>query len=288
MVKEKQYLSTQEQLALFLAARGLESSSSEQWNATLATNKDTKTLNGQGHLYSSVTYAEIAGGAQLTNNTGAQLFVQTTSTGYPKQAPAEGGKISLTRSYYSADGKPLTKRALRVGETIWVKVSASSSYDAATTMIVDRIPAGLEIENTNLIQGESGSTLTIDGQSPAEAMSDSRITHTEFRDDRFVAAVRLGSWWNDKVTLFYRVRVVTPGRFIIPPLSAEDMYNPGVRGSTGGTELLTITNAQGSMPDLPVEPEPVPPPLVNQNASALGTQSTPVPAAGVKTEGTDK
>ena len=76
---------------------------------------------------------------------------------------------------------------------------------------------------------------------PAEAMNDARIQHTEFRDDRFVAAVKLNS--GQKLTLFYRARVVTPGSFIVPPLYAEDMYRPSIFGLSGGGNTLTVSDA---------------------------------------------
>jgi uncharacterized protein YfaS (alpha-2-macroglobulin family) len=116
-------------------------------------------------------------------------------------------------------------------------------------LIVDRIPAGLEIENLNIMKGEQMGTVTIAGMNPAEVMSNSHIKHVEFRDDRFVAAVRFdasfyGNRYNDTGTLnlFYRARVVTPGEFVVPPLYAEDMYRPNIFGLTGGTDMVTVVD----------------------------------------------
>ena len=53
-----------------------------------------------------------------------------------------------------------------------------------------------------------------------------RHGHTEYRDDRFVAAAALGA----PMDLFYLVRAVTPGRYVVPATFAEDMYRPEVRG----------------------------------------------------------
>ena len=118
-------------------------------------------------------------------------------------------------------------------------------------MIVDRIPAGLEIENLNIVTGEQLGTVTIAGLNPGEVMADSRIKHVEFRDDRFVAAVRLdpssrffpGSNQGG-LNLFYRARVVTPGQFIMPPVYAEDMYRPNIFGLSGGNDRLTIVDGR--------------------------------------------
>src|SRR5207244_6836013 len=95
--------------------------------------------------------------------------------------------------------------------------------------------------------------VTIAGMNPAEVMSNSHIKHVEFRDDRFVAAVRLEATSRfypgvDRGTLnlFYRARVVTPGEFIVPPLYAEDMYRPNIFGLSGGNETITVLDANGT------------------------------------------
>ena len=83
-------------------------------------------------------------------------------------------------------------------------------------------------------------TVQIAKLNPAEAMTDPRIKHVEFRDDRFVAAARMD--WN-VLNLFYRARVVTPGKFVVPALYAEDMYRPELFGLTGGSDSITIVDA---------------------------------------------
>ena len=54
------------------------------------------------------------------------------------------------------------------------------------------------------------------------------IVHEEFRDDRYVAAIKLDSGQYAK--LFYIVRAVTPGTYTVPPPQVEDMYRPTIRG----------------------------------------------------------
>ena len=71
-------------------------------------------------------------------------------------------------------------------------------------------------------------------------MQDPRIQHVEFRDDRFVVAARL----QGKLSLFYRARVVTPGKFVFPPIYAEDMYRPDVYGLATGEATLTVTDGK--------------------------------------------
>lgn len=55
---------------------------------------------------------------------------------------------------------------------------------------------------------------------------DNRVKHREYRDDRYVAALRLDS---APINLVYMVRVVTPGRYTVPGTFVEDMYRPELR-----------------------------------------------------------
>jgi uncharacterized protein YfaS (alpha-2-macroglobulin family) len=140
---------------------------------------------------------------------------------------------------FAADGTALGSRPLRVGESVIVRLQVKSRGRIANGLVVDRIPAGLEIENLTIVQGERFGTLKMDGVDVAEAMNDRRIQHVEFRDDRFVAAVRL----EGDTVLFYRARVVTPGRFVVPPLYVEDMYRPETFGIDAGGEMLEVVDA---------------------------------------------
>jgi len=97
------------------------------------------------------------------------------------------------------------------------------------------VPAGVEIENANIVQGEQNA-MQIAKIDMHQAMQDSRIKHVEFRDDRFVVAARI----ENEMNFFYRVRVVTPGKFVVPPtygrgyVPADDLRAGGWRGDGGG------------------------------------------------------
>jgi len=105
----------------------------------------------------------------------------------------------------------------------------------ANGLIVDYFPAGVEIENANIVQGEQAA-LQIGKIDVRQAMQDTRIKHVEFRDDRFVVAAKI----DNEMNFFYRVRVVTPGKFVVPPTYAEDMYQPMIYGLAGGGDTLLI------------------------------------------------
>ncbi|MEO1695093.1 MAG: hypothetical protein AAFR55_07635, partial [Pseudomonadota bacterium] len=105
-------------------------------------------------------------------------------------------------------------------------------------LLVDRLPAGLEIENPTLVDGGSVKAL-------GWLKTNIRPVHTAFQDDRFVAAYNLfgRSTSSKEAPLFsaaYIVRAVTPGIFAHPAATVEDMYQPERHARTAaGT--LTVT-----------------------------------------------
>jgi uncharacterized protein YfaS (alpha-2-macroglobulin family) len=83
--------------------------------------------------------------------------------------------------------------------------------------------------------------VVIDGIQIANRDRASDVRHEEFREDRYVAALKLSQY--DTARLFYLVRAVTPGTYTVPPSQAEDMYRPDLRG-TGAASPATITVTQ--------------------------------------------
>ena len=93
-------------------------------------------------------------------------------------------------------------------------------------MVADYLPAGLEIDNPHLVSsGDSGTLDWIeDGEEPE---------NTEFRDDRFTAAIDRASDDKSVFTVAYIVRAVSPGKYVLPQAYVEDMYNPSRYGRSG-------------------------------------------------------
>jgi hypothetical protein len=251
-MQKNRYYSTQEKMALFLVGRSLSTAGTGTWTANLVAGPRPEQVSRTGTYFRSVSAAELAGGVRLTNASKDPLYVELSLSGNPiQQPPQRSDAIELNRTMYSPDGHAIGGRPLRVGEIVIVHLTAKSKTDIGNGLIVDRIPAGLEIENLNIVQGEQMGAVMIAGVNPAEVMNRKNIKHVEFRDDRFVAAVRFDSnlyynrfnGGNGAINLFYRARVVTPGEFIVPPLYAEDMYRPNIFGLAGGGETLTVADA---------------------------------------------
>ncbi|EXI89449.1 MAG: hypothetical protein AW11_01540 [Candidatus Accumulibacter regalis] len=234
----RRYFSTQEKLALFLLGRSFATETAREWRGEWLSAGKTQAIGGQGTQYLPLSAEQLAAGVTIRNAGSERLFAELNLAGNPASTPAERrDDFDLKRDWFTAEGKPLGDRPLRVGETAIVRLRVKSAGRYANGLVVDYIPAGVEIENTHLVQGEQ-SVVTIDGVDPRQAMQNSNIEHVEFRDDRFVVAARLAG----EMQFFYRVRVVTPGRFVVPPSYAEDMYQPQVYGLSGAQQTMLIAD----------------------------------------------
>jgi uncharacterized protein YfaS (alpha-2-macroglobulin family) len=99
----------------------------------------------------------------------------------------------------------------------------------------------LEIENFNLSDAKQWADVVVDGIEITDRGSAAEVRHEEYRDDRYVAALKLDR--NDAARVFYLVRAVTPGTYTVPPPLVEDMYRPDLRG-VGKSNPATITVVQ--------------------------------------------
>jgi alpha-2-macroglobulin len=237
---QRPYLSTQERLALFLAARAQGGPAQSEWSAQLKLGDAAQTLASKASEQRTLDAAAIARGAVIANSGSDVLFVAVESSGYPVKPPVVKSELlDVQREWFNADGSAWRGGDLKVGDMLIVRLTARARASVEDGLVVDRVPAGVEIENVNLSQGPAEGLFSVGGVNIAQAMSDARIKHREFRDDRFVAAVRLEP---NPVTLFYRVRVVSPGKFVVPGVFAEDMYRPELRTVGAAGKDITIVD----------------------------------------------
>lgn len=168
---------------------------------------------------------------QITN-TGAQpTDITLTTIGVPNQPePAGGYGYAIERVYYTLEGQPITD-AIKVGDRFVTVITVSpAEKTGARLMVNDPLPAGFEIDNPNLLR--AGDVRSIPWLKPNSA------THTEFRSDRFLAAI---DWRGDKpFQLAYIVRAVSPGTFHHPAASVEDMYRAQYRARTVTGDLVIL------------------------------------------------
>jgi hypothetical protein len=221
------------------AARGLTPYTSTQENAWMvlaarALAKETLTLDLDGQpvktaLYRSYKADEMASKPIKITNTGdAAVQAVVSVSGSPiTPEPAASNGFKIERNYFTLDGKPADISKVKQNDRFAVVLKVTEAKpEFAHIMVSDYLPAGLEIDNPHLVS--SGDTGTLDwiedGQAPQ---------NTEFRDDRFTAAIDRASDKKAVFTVAYVVRAVSPGKYVLPQAYVEDMYNPSRYGRTG-------------------------------------------------------
>ncbi|MDM2974169.1 alpha-2-macroglobulin family protein [Citrobacter sp. CK198] len=231
----QRWLSTQESNALFLAARTLQDLPGT-WQAQ--TSLADQPLTGDKAQTRNLD-ADRLSALQVTNSGDQPLWLRLDSSGYPQTAPVPASNVlHIERQILGTDGQSKSLSSLRSGELVLVWLEVKASQNVPDALVVDLLPAGLELENQNLANSsaslqDSGSEV----QNLLNQMQQADIQHMEFRDDRFVAAVAVNQ--GQPVTLVYLARAVTPGTYQVPVPQVESMYVPQWR-ATGSTEGLLI------------------------------------------------
>ncbi len=217
------WTSTQDDAWMLLAARALQAG-----NAALSL-----TINGEPH---AGAFSRRIEGDQLVDeaiviaNTGSSPIqaVVTTVAAPSEPLPAGGDGFSIERTYYRLDGSEANVTEVTQNERFVAVLKISEHNDWTSRVLVnDLLPAGFEIDNPRLV---SSADLANFGW-----LARTDAAHLEFRDDRFVAAFDQRAGNSRDITLAYVVRAVTPGVYVHPAASVEDMYRPqySARTATG-------------------------------------------------------
>jgi uncharacterized protein YfaS (alpha-2-macroglobulin family) len=210
------------------------------------------TFNGQDRPVQPIITLPLNAPGNATNR-GDQPVVQSVAiVGVPTSPlPAASQGLRIARRFYDLAGQPLNLDALRGGTSFVLLVEArATTGERHETMILQGLPAGWEIAGRLPAGDVPGmawlGTLT-------EALS------IPARDDRFAAAVELTPE-QPLARLAVRLRAVTPGRFELPGLEAQDMYRPGVHARQNVARILVL----GPDDPVPAPSAPTPAPAGSQ------------------------
>ncbi len=231
-IQNNRYFSTQESNALYLAGRQYINQSEKPWSALI--NGQAPAVSRDSALRETLTAAQLNNGISVANRGDAELFGRVNITGYPLQAPHPSSEVlKIKRTYMDLNGNPISIDRLSSGDLVAVRLDIQADRNVPDALVVDLLPAGLELENQNL--AAASASLADSAPNLAEAIRDmqqANIRHTEYRDDRFVSQVAVEEY--RPVTLVYLARAVTPGKYSVPAPQVESMYIPSWR-ATGVT-----------------------------------------------------
>jgi uncharacterized protein YfaS (alpha-2-macroglobulin family) len=175
----------------------------------------------------------------ITNLGDKPLQAVVATSGIPTvPEPAGGSGYKIIREVHRPNGDLVDIKTVKQNERFVVVLTATAERsDGGRIMIVDPIPAGFEIENPNISSAAGGETTGYDW------LETDTATHTEARTDRFVAAIDREDGGTLEFVVAYSMRAVSPGTFIAPAATVEDMYRPelNARTGTGKVEIVGPT-----------------------------------------------
>jgi uncharacterized protein YfaS (alpha-2-macroglobulin family) len=137
----------------------------------------------------------------------------------------------VRRTYRTLQGDVVqpTASPVALAQLLYVEVELEnrSGERIQNIALVDRLPAGWEIENARLGRGGGVEWARADEQWQADYLN--------LRDDRVEVFGALEA--REKKKVVYAVRAVTSGRFTLPPVEAEAMYDPRTWARAPGGEV---------------------------------------------------
>ncbi|MBO9197569.1 alpha-2-macroglobulin family protein [Rhizobium sp. 16-449-1b] len=226
--ERSKYTSTQEQAWMLLAARAIQGGD------------DSLKIDVNGALHNGAYMARMNGEAladhalTLTNQTSDAVSAVVTTVAAPvTPLPAGGDGFAIERSYYTLDGEEANVSEAKQNERYVVVLHVTESNKWPSRIVItDLLPAGFQIDNPSLV--DSAQLTNFDW------IGDVTAAHTEFRNDRFVAAFNRSADDNREINVAYVVRAVTPGVYDHPAANVEDMYRPqlSARTATGKMEVV--------------------------------------------------
>lgn len=221
--------STQDMAWLLLAANALNKSADE---ARISFRGEETA----GRLAWSIEGNDLSQDAvQITNNGSAKTNLLVSVAGQPLSPEPAGGKdYAVERSIYDLDGNLIDPSAVPVNTRLAVVVTVRALTDQpGRLMVVDRLPAGLAIDNPRLVRsGDLGGLSFLSTVSQPE--------HAAFHADRFEVAIDQSGQGGQELTFAYLARAATPGDFAHPPASVEDMYRPERRAITETSRFVVL------------------------------------------------
>jgi len=163
---------------------------------------------------------ELAG---ASGEEGGIAYYSLITRGVPTDAgfrPERAG-LEVERTFLNRDGSRADLDAIGQGDLLVLKTRIRTTAGPVSNVVVaSLLPPGLEVENPRLKSSETLTWITDANLEPASL---------DLRDDRILAFTDLPA--NSWRTLYTLVRSVVPGTFRLPPVSAEAMYNPGLRAT---------------------------------------------------------
>jgi uncharacterized protein YfaS (alpha-2-macroglobulin family) len=195
--------------------------------AELAPPAEPRALAAEGTLRLRAPLSTSAQAARATAPRGTPLYAQLVEAGYDRSPPADAVAkgVEVLRELRRASGEPAAQAALNEKLDVVLRVRAidGGSHELA---IVDLLPGGFEVD---IGAGELAERRSIEGGIAAW-----NPDYVDVREDRVV----FYGWVDGRAQEFaYRIVPTNRGRYAVPPIHAEGLYERGIEARSSGGAL---------------------------------------------------
>ncbi|MEM5536987.1 MG2 domain-containing protein [Neptuniibacter pectenicola] len=239
-LKQVRWLSTQEKAALLRLASDLYQLDTQgKWTGELVQGDIDAVLSATGELGKNID-RDALDKTSFTNQGDKPLFASFSWTGLPADMPSslnEGVNVRVDHfTVINNKARALEKdQVLKIGEVVLTRVRLYSETRVPDGLLVNLIPAGVELENQNLQNALKLDSIQIGGEAVEQQ---AQIVYQAYKGDRYVAAVDLPA--KREQTVYFLSRAVTPGAYVVPPAMVESMYKPSIRGISNSIKSISV------------------------------------------------
>ncbi|MDO6513435.1 alpha-2-macroglobulin [Neptuniibacter sp. 2_MG-2023] len=239
-LKQQRWLSTQEKAALLrLASELYQLDKDGNWTGDLVQGQIAELVSASGALGKNID-KESLHETHFINKGDKPVFASFSWTGLPIEMPSsldEGVRVRVDHfKVVNEKAVELKKdQVLKIGEVVLTRVRLYSEKPVPDGLLVNLIPAGVELENQNLQNALKLDSIQLYGKAIQQEAS---IVYQAYKDDRYVAAVNLPA--KREQTLYFLSRAVTPGSYAVPPAMVESMYKPSIRGISNSIKSISV------------------------------------------------
>ncbi|WED44320.1 alpha-2-macroglobulin family protein [Legionella cardiaca] len=153
----------------------------------------------------------------IFNNPNKELyFYQLTQAGFdkkPTDKPTSQG-LEVYREYRDRKGNVITSTTLGNEIEVHIQIRALEDRYLSNVAIVDLLPGGFEIVRDSVNAGN--------------------VDYADVREDRVVFFTSVDSTAKE---LVYRIKATNTGKYQVPAIFAESMYNPGVKANNAASVM---------------------------------------------------
>lgn len=224
-LESNDWLSTQTLGYSLLALASTSNTRNDKTDSKIQVKLDGKTFESDD-LRLKIPFSATKGDLESKNTT--TLYVNQVWDGIllNDNIKASSSKITLTQEFLNQNGEKIDVSSLPSGSTFWIKLSVDNEHkpvEVDNLAVTQNIPSGWEIENTRL----NNDILPF-------FVKQSGIAYTDIRDDKIMWFFH---FYGERKSVFVKINTVTPGEYILPPATAEAMYDNSFLANTQSSRV---------------------------------------------------